>query len=95
MTNPTQPLNADPAKDSDELFREKARAQIMRNLEEIEKMAAERATMASQREKMAATAKMQTENQWYPTYCGLDSDAGHCRRDQIVFIMLAIQMRKG
>ena len=88
MTNPTQSPNADPAKDSDELFREKVRAQIMRNLEEIEKMAAEtekivaeKETMAAEREKMAsereavraqitkmmaATAKMQTENQWYP-----------------------------
>ena len=54
MTISTQSPNADPAKDSDELFREKVRAQIMRNLEEIEKIAAERATMASQREKMAA-----------------------------------------
>ena len=64
MTIPTQPPNADPAKDSDELFREKVRAQIMRNLEEIEKMAAERATMASQREKMAAeTEKIVAEKE--------------------------------
>ena len=48
---PTQ--NPDPAKDSDELFCQKVRAETAKVFVEIEKMRAE-------------TTKMQTENQWYP-----------------------------
>ena len=48
---PTQ--DADPAKDSDELFHDKVRAETAKVFVEIEKMRAE-------------TAKMQSENQWYP-----------------------------
>ena len=48
---PTQ--NADPARDSDALFCQKVRAETAKVFLEIEKM-------------RAATAKMQTENQWRP-----------------------------
>ena len=48
---PTQ--DADPDKDSDELFCQKVRAETAKVFVEIEKM-------------RAATAKMQSENQWYP-----------------------------
>ena len=50
MPTPTQ--DADPAKDSDELFCQKVRAETAKVFVEIEKMRAE-------------NAKMQTENQWY------------------------------
>ena len=60
MTIPTQPQNADPAKNSDELFCEKVRAETAKVFVEIEKM---RSTIAGME---AATAKMQTENQWRP-----------------------------
>ena len=51
MPTPTQ--NADPARDSDELFCQKVRAETAKVFVEIEKM-------------RAKTTKMQTENQWYP-----------------------------
>ena len=50
---PTPTQNADPARDSDELFCQKVRAETAKVFVEIEKMRAE-------------TTKMQTENQWYP-----------------------------
>ena len=50
---PTPTQNPDPARDSDELFCQKVRAETAKVFVEVEKM-------------RAATAKMQTENQWYP-----------------------------
>ena len=50
---PTPTQDADPDKDSDELFHDKVRAETAKVFLEIEKMRAE-------------TAKMQSENQWYP-----------------------------
>ena len=50
---PTPTQDADPARDSDELFCQKARAETAKVFVEIEKMRAE-------------AAKMQSENQWYP-----------------------------
>ena len=55
---PTQ--DADPDKDSDELFCQKVRAETAKVFVEIEKM---RSAIAKRE---AATAKMQSENQWYP-----------------------------
>ena len=52
--------DADPAKDSDELLHDKVRAETAKVFVEIEKM---RSTIARME---AETAKMQTENQWYP-----------------------------
>ena len=50
---PTPTQDADPARDSDELFHDKVWAETAKVFVEIEKMRAE-------------TAKMQSENQWYP-----------------------------
>ena len=50
---PTPTQNADPTKDSDELFHDKVRAETAKVFVEIEKMRAE-------------ITKMQTENQWRP-----------------------------
>ena len=57
---PTPTQDADPAKDSDELFHDKARAETAKVFVEIEKMRSTTARME------AETAKMQTENQWRP-----------------------------
>ena len=57
---PTPTQNPDPARDSDELFRQKVRAETAKVFVEIEKMRSAIARME------AETAKMQTENQWYP-----------------------------
>ena len=50
---PTPTQNPDPARDSDELFHDKVRAETAKVFVEIEKMRAE-------------ITKMQSENQWYP-----------------------------
>ena len=46
-------MNPDSAKSDDDLFREKVRSEIMRNLEELEKTRAE-------------TTKIRGESRWYP-----------------------------
>ena len=64
---PTPTQDADPAKDSDELFCQKVRAETAKVFVEIEKMRSAIARMEAETAKMQSeTAKMQTENQWYP-----------------------------